>query len=97
MLRLGTGRMSDEDVISLSDPDSEGKNIFKVMLTDELLCIGKAFLCSKNAFLGMACGVLMMLVSRRRPGDPASTGKERRRETKEAQGGEERKTSGREG
>ena len=89
--------MSDEDVISLSDPDSEGKNTFKVMLMDELSCIGKIFLCSKSAFLGMARGVLMMLVSRRRPRDPASTGKERRRETKEAQGGEERKTSGREG
>jgi len=61
--------MSDEDVISLSDPDSEG----------------------------MAGGVLMMLLSRRRPRYPASTGKERRRETEKAQRGEERAASGREG
>ena len=75
--RLGTVGMSDEDVISLSDPDSEGKNIFQVRLTDKMSCNRQIFLCSKNAFLGMAGGVLMMLVSRRRPWDPASTGKER--------------------
>ena len=84
--------MSDEDVISLSDPDSEGTE--KI---DSVAILIKRCLCSENTFLGMARGVLMMLVSRRRPRYPAPTGQERRRKTKEAQGGEERTASGREG
>ena len=87
--------MSDEDVISLSDPDSEGK-FQSDPAYDELSHLAKVLL-TENAFLGMAGGVLMMLLSRRRPRYPASTGKERRRETEKAQGGEERAASGREG
>ena len=41
--RLGTVGMSDEDVISLSDPDSEGKNVFQVIMTDELLLFENFF------------------------------------------------------
>ena len=50
---------------------------------------------SELCFLGKAGGILMMLVSRRGPGHPASSGEEGRGEAEEAPGGEKRPSQGR--
>ena len=65
----------------------------KFFYPDPELVVQLSFLVTENAFLGMAAR--MMLLSRRRPRHPASTGKEGRGEAKKAQGGKKRAASGR--